>query len=111
MDLNFTEEQKERIVQHYKENLEREYEECKKRMELLDIPGSSNLASKLQERLVQCCLDYIRETGNTEIDRVVFTADCLQESAKHGSWQACTDSTCQIEKSTDDGYQEISFSA
>lgn len=108
MNLNFTEEQKERIVQHYKENLERELKDTQKHLELIETPGSSELASKLQDHLVQCCIDYINETGNTQIERVVFTVDCLQESAKYKSWQPCTDSTCEIE---DTNGEMISFSA
>jgi hypothetical protein len=58
-------------------------------------------------------LDFINEKGvdASEIDRVIFTADALQESAKYGSWQACTDSTCELEKWTNDGFETISFSA
>ena len=54
-------------------------------------------ASRLQEKLVQCCIDFIKENGDTELERVEFNADCLQESAKHGSWQSCTDSYCGVE--------------
>ena len=59
-------------------------------------------AQAIQERLVQCCIDYINETGKKEIGRVSFTADCLQESAKFGSCQPCTDSTCEIEYNNGD---------
>ena len=74
------------------------------------------LARQLQERLVQCCIDFIKETGDTRIDRVSFTADCLQESSKHGSWQPCTDSTCELEKQTSPedisgGWIEMGFSS
>ena len=102
-----TPEQKERIVQKYNEYLEKEYNEAKRRIELLENKEQSKLAYELQKRLVQCCLDYINETGNTEIWRVNFTADCLQESAKYKSWQPCTDSTCEIENEN----ETISFSA
>ena len=88
-----------------------EVENIKKREQTLNIPESNKLARELQERLVQCCIDYIKETGDTNIDRVIFTADALQESSKYGSWQACTDSTCELEKLTEDGYENISFSA
>ena len=57
----------------------------------------NKIAYELQKRLVQCCLDFINETGNKEIMRVSFTADCLQESAKHGKWCPCTDSSCELE--------------
>lgn len=56
----------------------------------------SEKAKKLQERLVQCCIDYIRETGDTEIEEVDFRADLLQESAKKGTWQPCTDSLIEM---------------
>ena len=56
----------------------------------------SEKAKKLQERLVQCCIDYIRETGDTEIEEVDFRADSLQESAKKGTWQPCTDSLIEM---------------
>jgi hypothetical protein len=74
------------------------------------------LARQLQERLVQCCIDFIKETGDTQIDRVKFTADCLQESSKHGSWQSCTDSTCELERKAPPedifgGWIEMGFSA
>lgn len=58
------------------------------------------IAFKLQERLVQTCIDFINEYKDDEqvkeIQIVEFTADCLQESAKHGSWQPCTDSYCEL---------------
>lgn len=49
-------------------------------------------AKILQERLMQCCIDYINETSDTDIHEVNFYADSLQESAKNGTWQPCTDS-------------------
>ena len=58
------------------------------------------IAFKLQERLVQTCIDFINEHKDDEqarqIDLVEFRADCLQESAKHGEWQPCTDSYCSL---------------
>lgn len=69
------------------------------------------MARELQERLVQCCIDFINETGDKTIERVCFTADALQESAKHGFWQPCTDSTCDTEGWEDGGFVELGFSA
>ena len=70
------------------------------------------LAYQLQERLVQCCIDFIKETGNKEIQRVCFTADMLQESAKNGQWSPCTDSTCETEGcDNDNGFYPLGFSA
>jgi hypothetical protein len=58
------------------------------------------IALKLQERLVQTCIDFINEHKDDEqirqIERVEFSADCLQTSAKHGEWQPCTDSHCSL---------------
>ena len=102
-----TQEQKDRIVKRWQERLDQELKESKRRLELLSNPESSKLASELQHRLVQCCLDFINETGNTEIWRVDFTADCLQESAKYGKWCPCTDSVCELENEVG----TISFSA
>lgn len=48
----------------------------------------NKIAFKLQERLVQTCIDFINEHKDDEqvkeIQMVKFRADCLQESAKHG---------------------------
>ena len=58
------------------------------------------IALKLQERLVQTCIDFINEHKDDEqvkeIQTIEFRADCLQESAKHGEWQPCTDSYCAV---------------
>lgn len=58
------------------------------------------IALKLQERLVQTCIDFINEHKDdeqiNEIQLVEFRADCLQESTKHGEWQPCTDSYCSL---------------
>lgn len=91
----------------YDRIMKREKEIIEQHQALLEVPNQNKLARELQDRLVQCCLDFINEKGNTDIWRVNFTADCLQESAKYGSWQPCTDSTCELEGK--DG--TISFSA
>ena len=92
-----TQVQKDRMLKHYLTIMEQEIKDSEKRIELLNNPEQHKLAKGLQERLVQCCIDYIKETGNSDIWRVNFTADFLQESAKHGKWCPCTDSTCEIE--------------
>ena len=106
-----SQDKKDRIVKRYLERLEQEAEDIEKREQLLADPNQNKLAKELQDRLVQCCINYIRETGDTNIDRITFTVDALQESVKYGNWQACTDSTCELEKLADDGYETISFSA
>ena len=58
------------------------------------------IAFKLQERLVQTCIDFINEHKDDEqikeIQMVEFSVDCLQESAKCGEWQPDTDSYCSL---------------
>ena len=102
-----TQEQKDRIVKHWQERVDKEFEESKKRIALLENPATTKVASELSHRLVQCCLDYINETGDTNIYRVNFTADCLQESAKQGKWCPCTDAACDVE---DEKGNTISYS-
>lgn len=52
--------------------------------------------------LVNSTIKYIKEHGLTEIDAVCFNADCLQESAKHGKWCSCTDSSLYLEALPDE---------
>ena len=57
-------------------------------------------ALKLQERLVQTCIDFINEHKDDEqvkeIQIVQFKVDNLQISAEVGSWQPATDSYCAL---------------
>ena len=50
------------------------------------------LISKLQDRLVQCCIDFINENNLGDLERVDFTADGLQISSEFGEWSPATDS-------------------
>lgn len=60
-------------------------------------PNISNaIAQQLQERLIQCCIDYVKETGNKEIDEVIFNVSELQESVQKDTWIASSDSYCEI---------------
>lgn len=58
------------------------------------------IAFKLQERLVQTCIDFINEYKDDErvkeIQMVEFGADNLQASAKNDVWVSCTDSYCGL---------------
>lgn len=63
----------------------------------VEIPNKDVLAKELQERLVQTCLDFIKEKGDKYIWRVEFAADSLQESAEDGRWMPCTDSFIELE--------------
>ena len=59
------------------------------------------IALKLQERLVQTCIDFINKHKDDEqvkeIQVVEFKVDGLQFSAKVGSWQPDTDSSCILQ--------------
>lgn len=59
------------------------------------------VALKLQERLVQTCIDFINEHKDDEqvkeIQIVEFNVDGLQFSAKEESWQPDTDSSCILQ--------------
>lgn len=48
---------------------------------------------ELQDILVQTCIDFINENKIDDLEEVDFRVDMLQESAKYGSWQPCTDSS------------------
>lgn len=59
------------------------------------------IALKLQERLVQTCIDFVDEYKDNErvkeIKIVEFNVDGLQFSAQEGSWQPDTDSSCILQ--------------
>ena len=61
----------------------------------------NKIALKLQERLVQTCIDFINEHKDDEqvkqIEIIDFSVDGLQFSAKEGSWQSDTDSSCILQ--------------
>lgn len=56
---------------------------------------------KLQEILVQVCINYINENNLTDIEEISFNADSLQTSAKYAQWTPATDSYIGIH-----GYQD-----
>lgn len=78
-----------------KETLKKEYEEYKKHY--IEKKASKNkttdvLISKLQDRLVQCCIDFINENNLGDLERVDFNVDGLQISSEFGEWSPATDS-------------------
>ena len=50
------------------------------------------LISKLQDRLIQCCIDFINENNLGDLERVDFNVDGLQISSEFGEWSPATDS-------------------
>jgi len=65
------------------------------------------LIYELHERLVQTCLDFINEKGLGDVEEISFRADSLQPSADCGSWQPCTDSSCEFFRWTEKGGREL----
>ena len=58
-------------------------------MNMMNVENS-NIAYELQKRLIQCCIDFVNETGNKDIDEVLFNVDCLQVSVNVGKWHPGT---------------------
>lgn len=58
-----------------------------------DVPENQEHAADLQKRLVQCCIDFIIEHDDFDIDIVDFHADGLQASSETGKWEPPTDSS------------------
>ena len=86
---------KEKTLIERKETLKKEREEYNKRY--FEKKESKNkttdvLIAKLQDRLIQCCIDFINENNLGDLERVDFTADGLQISSKFGKWSPATDS-------------------
>ena len=79
-------------------------------MNMMNVENS-NIAYELQKRLIQCCIDFIQETGNEDIDEVLFNVDCLQVSVNAGKWHPGTDSACTVNGwNENEGTYEISHS-
>lgn len=50
------------------------------------------ISKKLQERLVQTCIDYFKEYPCVEVDEIAFSFDDVQDSVVEGSWCPASDS-------------------
>lgn len=53
-------------------------------------------AKKLQEILVQTCIDFCKENNITDTEEVDFHVDCLQVSILHGEWGVESDSSIAL---------------
>lgn len=68
-----------------------------------DIPNYKNPVTttedikELQSRLVQCCIDFIKERNLTDIWDVGFSVDGLTESIEFGEWTPGMDSYISVE--------------
>lgn len=86
---------KEKTLIERKETLKKEREEYNKRY--FEKKESKNkttdvLIAQLQDRLIQCCIDFINENNLGDLERVDFNADGLQISSEFGKWSPATDS-------------------
>lgn len=68
---------------------------------------SKEVYKKLHEDLVQYVLDWVKQSNNTEVDAVYFSADDLQTSAEYGHWTPATDSSLTVEQWTDEGRLQV----
>ncbi len=59
---------------------------------------------ELQQRLVQTCIDFIKEKNLTDIDAVRFNVDGLEDSIEFGEWTPGMDSYIGVE-----GLQAVSL--
>ena len=80
-------ERKETLKKEHKEYNKRYFEKKESKNKTTDV-----LISKLQDRLIQCCIDFINENNLGDLERVDFTADGLQISSEFGKWSPATDS-------------------
>ena len=64
---------------------------------------TTNDIKELQQRLVQTCIDFVKEKNLTDIDAVRFNVDGLEDSIEFGEWTPGMDSYIGVE-----GLQAIS---
>lgn len=69
----------------------------------MSLPKYKNPVTKLedikalQEKLVQCCIDFIKERNLTDIDEVLFNVDGLERYAiEYGKWVPQMDSHISV---------------
>ena len=60
---------------------------------------------EFHKHLVNEVIDFCKSHGIT-IDEFHLNADCLEDSIKAGSWQACTDSCFQFDKFSEE-YKDV----
>lgn len=66
---------------------------------------TTNDIKKLQEKLVQTCIDFIKEKNLTDIDMVRFNVDGLTRNAiEFGEWVSAMDSYIGVEGLQEDTY-------
>lgn len=66
-------------------------------------PELKEPASELQQRLMQCTIDFFREKGIDDVWAVAWGADDLISSVEEGKWVPYSDSSIAFERRTSDG--------
>lgn len=61
---------------------------------------------ELQKKLVQTCIDFIKEKNLTDIDAVRFNVDGLEDSIEFGEWTPGMDSYIGVEGLQDESYPD-----
>ena len=72
-------------------------------------PEMMELAGELQQRLMQCTIDFFRERDVKDIWSVAWDADNLPSSIEEGVWIPYSDSSITLEKITEDGRVPVAF--
>jgi len=72
-------------------------------------PEMKPIASELQDRLMQCTIDFFKEKGINNVWSVIWDADSLPESIKEGKWHPYSDSSITLEKLLPDGRIPVAF--
>lgn len=72
-------------------------------------PEMMELAGELQQRLMQCTIDFFRENDIKDIWSVAWDADDLPSSIEEGIWIPYSDSSITMEKLTEDGRVPVAF--
>ena len=102
------------VVKHYIHNCPMTWEVDPATVRIIrhdDLPKyinpvtTTNDIKELQERLVQTCIDFVKEKNLTDIDMVRFNVDGLTENAiEFGEWVSAMDSYIGVEGLQEDTY-------
>ena len=94
------------VVKHYIHNCPMTWEVDPSSLRIAkakDIPNYNNPVTttddikELQSRLVQCCIDFIKERNLTDIWGVGFNVDGLTDAIEFGEWTPGMDSYISVE--------------
>ena len=101
------------VVKHYIHNCPMTWEVDPATVRIIkhdDLPKyinpvtTTNDIKELQEKLVQTCIDFVKEKNLTDIDMVRFNVDGLEDSIEFGEWTPGMDSYIGVEGLQDESY-------